>query len=314
MEFEKMSKDSISLFLSDSTNDYDLAIQAEVQSEAERSGWRVDSFFAEGRIMAQIKQIYSCIWSEPGRRPLAVIVLPVRDNSLDRVARDAARTRIGWVCLNRKMGNLRELRAEFPSVPIALVSPDQLEIGRIQGRQFRALLPQGGNILYIQGSSVTSSAQARLAGMREVVAGSNVEVKDVLDGNWKADDTERTVGGWLRMVMGSKSAKLDLIAAQSDRMAIGAINAVQSAAEYLRRPEIGRIPVAGCDGLPLVGQRLVNEGKLVSTIIVPATGKAAAQMIQRAFGNGEMPPPEIILSPRPYPELAQLSPRSISAA
>src|SRR5215470_4843531 len=127
-----------------------------------------------------------------GAAAAGVIVLPVRDNSLDRVARDAARTRIGWFCLNRKMSNLRELRAEFPSVPIALVMPDQLEIGRIQGRQFRALLPQGGDILYVQGSSVTSSAQARLAGMREVVAGSSVEVKDVLDGNWKADDTERT--------------------------------------------------------------------------------------------------------------------------
>jgi ABC-type sugar transport system substrate-binding protein len=146
--------------------------------------------------------------------------------------------------------------------------------------------------------------------MRETVAGSSVEVKDVLDGNWKADDTERTVAGWLRIVMGSKSTGLDLIAAQSDTMAMGSIKAVNSVAERLHRPEVARIPVAGCDGLPAVGQKLVNEKKLISTIIVPTTGKAALLLIHRAISRGEMPPPETILTPQPYPDITRLVPRA----
>jgi hypothetical protein len=43
-----MAKDSVSLFLSDSTNDYDLAIEAEAQSEAERQ-WAARGLLVRGR-------------------------------------------------------------------------------------------------------------------------------------------------------------------------------------------------------------------------------------------------------------------------
>ena len=47
------------------------------------------------------------------------------------------------------------------------VSADHEEIGRIQGRQFAALLPRGGSVLYIKGPSRSSSARKRTAGMIE---------------------------------------------------------------------------------------------------------------------------------------------------
>jgi hypothetical protein len=54
-------------------------------------------------------------------------------------------------------------------------------------------------------------------------------------------------------------------------MSIGAQKALESTALYLKRPDITRIPITGCDGLPNVGRKLVKEGQLIATIILPSS-------------------------------------------
>ena len=68
---------------------------------------------------------------------------------------------VGWIILNRSSGYLRELREQFPSSLVFSVTPDQHEIGSIQGRQFKLLLPEGGELFYLRGPGMTSSAQRR---------------------------------------------------------------------------------------------------------------------------------------------------------
>jgi ABC-type sugar transport system substrate-binding protein len=233
----------------------------------------------------------------------------VRINSLDRVARDAVRAGIGWIGLNRRMDSLQSLRQEFPEVPICFVCPDQREIGRIQGRQFRTLLPTGGRILYVQGEATSSPAQDRLEGMRETIEKANLEVASVLDGNWTTEDAERVAGSWLRMVLSGKT-RIDLIGCQSDAMAMGVLKALKAVAEYLQRPEIALIPVTGCDGVPNVGQKLVTQGQLAATVLMPSTGGTAVELMARALSQGERLPAEIKLPPASFPAEEVLAQRS----
>jgi len=303
-----MSKPKISLFLADQSNDHQQLVLSDAQRAAETAGLALESNFGENQITVQIRQIYSSINTEPSRRTQAIIVLPVRDNSLNRVATDAAKAGIGWICLHRKMDYIDELRQSYPGLPFATIGPDQPEIGRIQARQFRAILPGGGHILYVKGNLANSSAQMRLDGMLQALEGSGVDARDSLSGNWTTDDAQRAVEGWLRMVL-SGSSRLDLIGCQNDAMAVGARNALASVALYLRRPEIARLPITGVDGLPGRGQKLVDEGTLAATIIVPSSGSPAVQMVARALQQKVQPPREILLQSASYPDEATLAAR-----
>jgi len=230
----------------------------------------------------------------------------VRDNSLTRLANQAASLGIGWIFLHRGIDteSLDALRAQYPTVPICLVTPDHNQIGRIQGMQILSLLPEGGNVVCVKGAAGTSSAGERLSAMLEATK-TAVEVQ-VVDGNWTAEDAERVLGGWLRIAM-SGTSKVNLVVCHSDEMSIGARKALESTAAYLKRPEIARIPVTGCDGLPNVGRKLVQEGKLIATIILPSSGGPAVDAIARALNGGELPPRVVTLQTRSFPEEAALA-------
>jgi len=57
---------------------------------------------------------------------------------------------ISWVVLNRDAEYISELRKAF-RVPVLSITSNHEEIGRLQGQQLKALLPNGGSILHIQG-------------------------------------------------------------------------------------------------------------------------------------------------------------------
>lgn len=298
-------KRTLAVFLPhDTTNRYQQLIIDDARKTAQKAGFELESYFAEGKVVGQVRQIYACLQGEAIRRTCAIIAMPVTDNSLNRVAGDAVRAGLGWICLHRKMDCLDDLRSQFPSVPISTVGPDQREIGSIQGRQFRALLPAGGRVLYVQGNATTSSARSRLEGMKEAIADGRIEV-DVLDGNWNAEDAERTVTGWLRMVMSGKS-HLDLIGCQNDEMATGAKKALESVAAHLNRRDLEEVKVTGCNGQVEFGQRLVKEGKLVATVIVPSSGAAAVKLIADAY-EGKPVPPLLVLPSVSYPDISLLA-------
>src|SRR5215470_927537 len=296
-----MGNGTISLFLADDSNEHQQLVLADARRAAENAGLTLETGSADNQITVQIRQVYTSINSDPSRRTRAIIVMPVRDNSLNRVANDAAKAGIGWICLHRRMDYLDELRQSFPDLPLATVGPDQMEIGRIQARQFRAILPKGGHVLYVKGNLANSSSQLRLSGLIEGLEGSGIDARDTLSGNWTTEDAERVVEGWLRMVL-SGSSRLDLIGCQNDAMAVGARNALESVASYLRRPEIARIPVTGVDGLPNRGQKLVNDGMIAATIVVPSSGGVAVQLVARALQQKVRPQRELLLQSTSYPD------------
>lgn len=304
-----MKTNRVALFLADESNEYQQMSKADALAVASRVGVELEVYFAADNLMQQIRQIYNCLHRQPEARPQAVLVMAVRVNAMDRVARDAAQAGVGWVSLHRRMESLARLRQEFPHLPFSFVTPDQREIGRIQGRQFRALLPQGGRLLYVQGEATSSPAQDRLSGMREAIDGARLEVASVLDGNWTTDDAARVVGNWLRIVMAGKG-QLDLIGCQNDAMAMGARNALQATGDHLRRPEVMNIPVTGCDGVRTFGQRLVTQGQLAATIVTPSTGGPAVEMLARALQQGTPPAPELMLQPASFPATETLAQRA----
>ena len=166
--------------------------------------------YADNDAITQSQQLLKVIQSRSDAHPDAIIFEPVGGTALPQVARAAAGAGIGWVILNRDVEYIQELRRAH-RVPIFGVTSDHEEIGRIQGRQFGALLPKGGSVLYIQGPSESLAAKQRTTGMYETKP-ADVQVK-IMKGQWTEDSSYRAVSSWLRLST-SQQAHIDLIAAQ----------------------------------------------------------------------------------------------------
>jgi ABC-type sugar transport system substrate-binding protein len=296
-----MAEQTIALCLVDPTNDFQQALRVDAEAAARRNGVKLEVHFSGHDLPAQLNMLRSCIDAEP--KPDALLVLATRDKGLARMAKDAAKAGIVFVYLNRTEDDLAEVQREFPKTPAMVVCADELETGRIQGRLFRALLPDGGTVLYVQGSKRSLAARDRTAGMEEAVRDSRLDVV-LLEAGWSADEARQAAKSWLSIVArGNK--RIDLVGCQNDQIAIGALDALRIVASDVNRPELGKIPVVGCDGTPTVGQKMVNAGQLVATVVLPRSVGAAIDHVARLLKAGEMPPPLVTLAGTPYPEKVQ---------
>jgi ABC-type sugar transport system substrate-binding protein len=211
---------------------------------------------------------------------------------------------VHWIFLNSIEDDLNAVRSEKPEAVIATVCPDEVETGRIQGRQICALLPLGRRVLYVQGNLRSLASRQRTAGMQEAVAGSGRNVV-LAGGDWSPEHAGRTVRDWLRFGVGGRR-QFDLVTCQNDHMAEGVLQALEAAAAESGRSEIALIPVTGCDGAPDKGLKMVKEGRLTATVVLPRVAGPAMEVMARLLTAGTRPAPLMMLAPASFPPLAAL--------
>ncbi len=285
--------------LTNDDNDYQIEQAAAAHAAARRLGVTVEILHANNEAIEQSQQILRVIQSAENR-PTAILVEPV-GTTLPQAARAAVGAGIGWVLLNRHADYLAELRRSSRS-PVFAISSDHVEIGRIQGQQFAALLPGGGTVLYIQGASGDASV-ARTKGMLETKP-ANIQTK-MLRGNWTEESAQKAVSSWLRLST-SKDDRIDLVAAQDDSMAIGARKSFHAEnSEKISRWQ--HLLYTGCDGLPKTGQLWVREKILKATVIVPANTAQALELLVQAVHSAASPPEMSFTEVTSYPTLTALS-------
>ena len=265
------SESKIGLFLLTRDSSHQLAAGRAGEEAAARHRVPIEVSFADNLAVQQAQNIMKFVHANTRGRT-CVILMPMADidsssDSLDahplhRLARRVAARGVGWIVLNRDgREQVTALRREFPAVPVALITPDQHDFGRVQGRQFRALLPRGGRILYVLGATAASSARDRRRGMLEVIGGDSAFSVEEVDGLWSRTAAREAVAKWLSHAS-PRGHWPDLVGCQNDVMAIGAREALGDAARLYSCPALREVPVTGGDGLPDEGQRWVGEGKI----------------------------------------------------
>jgi len=300
-----MKKVHFLVALTTNDNDYQIEQAQSAQQMARKLGAEVQIVYADNDAITQSTQILKAIQVAEDKRPDAVVFEPVGGTALPQVARAAASVGIGWAVLNRDASYIPEMR-KSSSAPIFGVSSDHLEIGRIQGRQFAALLPHGGAILYIQGPAENSAAKERALGMQETKP-SNIHVT-ALRAQWTEESAQRAVRSWLKLIT-SQRAAIDLIGAQDDSMALGARKAFEELANESERERWLKLPFTGCDGLPKTGEAWVRSGLLAATVFVPPNTGQAIEMIFQAIQNGKKAPERALTVPVSIPALNELKKR-----
>jgi len=300
-----MAKLRILVSLTTNDNDYQIEQAQSAEQAASKLGVTAEIIYADNDAINQSTQILRAIQAAPEDRPSAIVFEPVGGTALPQVARAAAAAGIGWAVLNRDANYIEELR-KISSAPIFAISSDHIEIGRIQGRQFGALLPRGGAVLYIQGPSENSAAKERTLGMQESKP-ANIQII-ALRAQWTEESAQRSVRSWLKLTT-SQKATVDLVGAQDDSMAVGARKAFEELPAELERERWLKIPFTGCDGLPKTGQSWVRSGILTATVFVPPNAGQAVEMFAQAIQQKNRPPERILTVPTSIPPLETLKPQ-----
>jgi ribose transport system substrate-binding protein len=291
----------LNVLISLPTNDigYHSEQTAAAQDAARRLDVDINLIYAEGDAINQSQQLLSAIQNH-GARPDAIVLEPV-GTCLPHVARAAVSAGIGWVVLNRDADYIVDFR-KTAKAPLFEISSDHSEVGRIQGRQFGAILNRGGMVLYIEGPGSSDAAQRRTQGMLSGKP-ANVEVKS-LKGNWTEQGAYNAVSSWFRLST-SRQVPIGLIGCQNDAMAIGAKRAFQDLAGDDRDRWLC-LPFTGCDGLPLAGQAWVREKRLAATVVVPTNAGMAIEMLVKAFKTGTQPAERTLTVPTSFPPVDSL--------
>jgi ribose transport system substrate-binding protein len=298
-----MKKLNFLISLTNNDNDYQMEQAASAQEAARKLGVDVRIVYADNDSITQSQQILQVIQSHSDAHPDAIIFEPVGGTALPHVARASAAAGIGWVVLNRDAEYIGELRRAH-RIPVFSITSDHEEIGRIQGRQLAALLPNAGSVLYIQGPSESLAAKQRTSGMYETKP-IEIQVK-LMKANWTEAGATRAVSSWLRLST-SQQSHIDVIAAQDDSMALGARKAFQELPPGPGRDRWLALPYLGCDGLPASGQAWIKQGLLTGTVYNPANTGLAIEMMVRALQSGNLPAERTLTQPSSIPALNALA-------
>src|SRR5882724_4216139 len=300
-----MAKIRILVSLTTNDNDYQIEQAQSAEQAASKLGVTAEILYANNDAINQSTQILRAIQAAPAERPNAIVFEPVGGTALPQVARAAAGAEIGWAVLNRDANYIEDLRKDSTAAIFA-ISSDHAEIGRIQGRQFAALLPRGGTVLYIQGPSENSAAKERTVGMQETKP-ANIQII-ALRGQWTEESAQRAVRSWLKLTTSQKTA-VDLVASQDDSMAIGARKAFEELTNEVDRERWLKLPFTGCDGLPKTGQAWVRSGLLAATIHVPPNTGQAIEMLVQALQQKRPLPERALTTAVSIPSLQELKSR-----
>ncbi|UCG85444.1 MAG: substrate-binding domain-containing protein [Gemmatimonadota bacterium] len=294
-----MGELKVLLALTTEDNDYQREQASVAQATADRLGISLQVVYAGNEAIGQTKQILGIVHDE-SERPHTVIVEPVGTGMLP-VATTAVKNGVGWIVLNRESDYLAPLREES-SPPIGSVVTDNVEIGRIQGRQFAALLPDGGAVLYIEGPATDVSKQRR-AGLGETLP-ANIQIESAR-GNWTEESGSQVLKTRLRFY-GDSPANVGIVGCMNDAMAMGARRVVEALEDPEVRGQWLKIPFTGVDGVPSTGKVWVENRLLAATVIQPVMAGVALELVAEAVDAGTQVPETTVLSPESYPALEEL--------
>ena len=293
-----MEKLNVVVALTTRENDYQAEQATAVTEMAARHGIKIQIIYADNDAVNQTQQLVKII-QDPIQRPSAILVEPV-GTGMPQIAKAAVAAGIGWGIINSDPDYIAELR-RGGAVPVFSVSTDQSEVGRIQGNQLAALVPEG-NVLYIEGPFNSMATQLRTKGMLSTKPPA-VELK-MLKGDWTERSAHNAVKSWLSLGS-SRQLQIRGVICQNDAMAMGARKAFVDLTEKDREQWLS-IPFTGCDGVTKTGQEWVRRELLKVTIITAPAAGIALEILAKAVNVGSMPPDRTLIPPRSFPSVEEL--------
>jgi ribose transport system substrate-binding protein len=281
-------------------NNYLREQEAAAKTTAQRLDLDLRIINAKSDPVTQSQQLLEIVQST-STRPDAIVVEPVNNQGLPRVAEAAVAAGIGWVISNALVDYLETLRKNAKA-PVFGVSQDHPEVGRMQGRQIRAILPRGGAILYLRGPA-TNFLAAQRSDALESELGLNIQFKS-LKIQWTEESAYNSVTSWLRLST-VHADDTQLIAAQNTDFIVAARRAFEDNTSGDERKKWLGLPYCGV-AVPSQVKQLVDSGTLTAAIVTSVTLDKALELLVRHLQTRSQPPQQTFVKAWSEPGLDEL--------
>lgn len=273
------------------------------KATADRVGAKLEVFDAQMDAVTQGQQLLRAVQARPEARPDAILVEPVSASGLPRVAEAAVAAGIAWVVSNGEVDYLGPLRKNA-KVPVFVVSQNHEDVGRIQGRQIGAILPDGGSVLYLRGPAMSWWATKRFEGL-ENARPRNVEIKSLKVQGLTEQDANKAATSWLNLSR-PRPEGTQLIMAQNADSILGVMKAIETHTSGSDRAKWLAVPRAGL-GTSIRVRPLVAQGVLTGAVVTSLTLDKAIEMLARAMAEGKQPQEQTFVEAHSYPNLEELA-------
>ena len=233
----------------------------DVKAAAERAGVELKFSDAQQKQENQIRAIRSFI----SQKVDVIGFVPIVETGWDNVLREAKRAKIPVVVMDR------DLKVSDESLYVAKIGTDQVEEGRKAFRWIddyitkNNIKPRNGgdtiNIVILEGTVGASAAVGRSKGFNEAMDASPNKAKYKILASQTGDFTRQKGQEVMESFLKSYRDDIDVLFAQNDDMALGAIQAIEAAGLKPSKD----IVIVGADAVKGMFQAMI-DGKANATI------------------------------------------------
>lgn len=247
-------------------------IRHSIDKEAKARGITVQFEDARGDVGRQTDQVQSFISAGVD----AIIVDPVNSAGTPAITKLVTKAGIPLVYVNRTPGD-----SKLPA-GVVFVGSDEKESGTLQMEALARLANYKGNVAIMIGNLTDAGALQRTKDVEQVVAKyPNMKVVQKQSANYSRSEGMDLMLNWV-----TNGEPIDIVAANNDEMAIGAIMALQQAG----KPD-SKVLIGGIDATP-DGLKALSSGKMQVTVFQDAVGqgKASVDVAQRMIKGEKLEP------------------------
>ncbi len=225
-------------------SDWRTANSASFKETAQKLGVKLIFSDAQQKQENQISAMRSCI-----QQGVNVIALPpVVEPGWDAVLQEAKDAGIPVIVVDRSV-------SADPSLYSAHIGSDMEIEGKRSAEEFNKLLPNGGNILELSGTTGSGAAVGRAKGFREAL-NPNIKILDSQTGNFTRAEGKPVMEAFLKKYAG----QIDGVFFHNDDMAIGAVEAIKAAG--IKPGDLKMVSIDGTRG----GFQLMIDGWLQADV------------------------------------------------
>jgi simple sugar transport system substrate-binding protein len=247
-------------------SDWRTANTASIKETAEKLGIKKLVFSdAQQKPENQISAVRACI-----QQGVDVIALPpVVEDGWDAVLTEAKNAGIPVIIVDRSVSADASLYA-------AHIGSDMVLEGKKAGEEMNKLLPDGGKIIELSGTTGSGAAVGRAEGFRQTLA-KNIEIIDTQTGNFTRAEGIPVMNAFLKKY----GDEIDGAFIHNDDMAIGAIEAIKAAGL-----QPGDIKIVSVDGTRGGFQAMIDGWIQADVECNPLLGPQVYEMALKLM-NGE---------------------------
>jgi simple sugar transport system substrate-binding protein len=259
-------------------SDWRTANTASFKETAEQLGVKLIFSDAQQKQENQISAMRACI-----QQGVDVIALPpVVEDGWDAVLTEAKAAGIPVIIVDRSV-------SADKSLYVSHIGSDMVLEGRKSGEEMNKLLPNGGNILEVSGTTGSGAAVGRAKGFRETL-NPNIKILDSQTGNFNPTEAKPVVEAFLKKYEG----QIDGFFIHNDGMAGAAVEALKAAGV---KP--GEIKIVSVDGTRGGFQMMIDGWVQADVECNPLLGPQVMEMALKLM-NGEQIDAEVLTNETVY--------------